>query len=104
MTAKFSIATIEERLWWESDEPDTDPSQESDMSEFAPADLRDALDALERGCWDNIDWRASELIAYPADQHLLRDGIYESETLVIRARRPEWLDRLASAYEARKES
>lgn len=100
MRPKFSIATISQTI--------TDESAArgdyaiSEMSEFESADFREALDALRCGCWDNVDWRASEVIAYPADyEQNIRTGAYEADTLVIRTERPEWLNRLATAYDNR---
>lgn len=92
------MATIGRVVTFHGEDNYTD--EEDWTSDFAGASFREALKALRRGCWDSIDWRNDELIAYPADWHQdLVTGAYDSETLVIRARREEWMDRLARAYD-----
>jgi hypothetical protein len=102
---KFTMATIERVIIW-ADDGSEDYSDESDWSsEFTGVSFRQALDALCGGCWDSVDWRTDEVLAYPADSH--HDyrtgeytGEYTSESLVIKSPRPEWIDRLARAYDA----
>lgn len=97
MAAPYYIATIAETITEESAAHGDVAS--SELSDDSPATLREALDVLQQGCWDSIDWRHNELIAYPADWHQdFRTGDHDAETLVIRARRPEWLDRLYNCY------
>lgn len=93
----LAIATIHETITDESAAVGDVAS--SDMSDAEPVSFRDALDALKQGCWDNVDWRATEVIAYPADWHQdMRTGDYDADTLVIRG--PEHqLARLARAYD-----
>lgn len=73
----------------------------SEASDPEPVTFREALEALRGGVWDNLDARASEVIAYPADwRQDFRTGEYAAETLVIRADDPRNLERLLAAFEA----
>lgn len=97
MALPFTYATISQTYTDESIE--NAESATSEMSEDAPVSFRGALNMLRDGCWDNLDWRAEEVICYPADWHQdFGTGEWDSETLVIRSRRPEWLSRLSCAY------
>ena len=99
----FAIATIEEVITEESSRSGDVAS--SDMSPDTPCGVREALADLLDGCWDHVDWRDSEVIAYPADWHQnYRTGDYEATTLVVRASDPRNLERLARLYDARKGS
>ncbi len=103
MRDMFAIATIEEVITEESAREGDVAS--SDMSADDPCGVREALAALLDGCWDNVDWRDTEVIAYPADWHQdMFTGDYDATTLVVRANDPRNLERLARLYDARKDS
>jgi len=74
----------------------------SDPTPKEPATLREAIEALQSDCWDNIDMtRDGTIIAYPADySQNIHTGEWEAAELIIHARRPEWAERLLDAYNA----
>jgi hypothetical protein len=76
--------------------------ESSEATEPTGADFRETLDALNSDCWDNIDQRGDgTIICYPADYSQdIQTGDYEADTLIIKARRSEWADRLLSFYRA----
>ena len=74
----------------------------SDASVEAPATLREALDALLDGCWDNVDAHADAVIAYPADyDQNYRTGEWSATQVVIHGA-PRQIARLLDLYDARK--
>lgn len=97
----FTVQEIERTITHHDDETHDD---EYDEGTIEPASFREALDALEGGCWDNLDVHGDgTLIAYPADMTMdPATGSYESTQLIVKARRADWLDRLLDVYEARK--
>lgn len=88
MPPPFTIRRIYETLTLPPEGVDVDDScVETDASlPPAPASLRDALDALESQCWDDIDDRGDgTLILYPADGSLnYRTGEEIRETVIIK--------------------
>ena len=100
MTWHFTVQEVERSITHHGDDTHTD---EHDAGAVEPCSFREALDALEGGCWDNMDERGDgTIIAYPADMVMdIATGVYESTQLIIKARRPEWADRLIAYYEAR---
>jgi hypothetical protein len=99
MVPKFTVQEIERTITW----PDDDSEEyvdEYDEGTIEPTDLRGALDALNSQCWDNLDAHGDgTIIGYPADSHMnMRTGADESTQLIIKARRPEWADRLMACY------
>lgn len=74
----------------------------SDVSPEVPATLREALDALLAGCWDNLDGRADSIVAYPADYHQdFRTGDYSASELIVSGD-PRNIARLLDLYDARR--
>jgi hypothetical protein len=97
--APFTVQLVERTITFIGEDQHED---EYDEGTVEPADLRAALDALNREYWDDIDLRGDgTIIAYPADMHQdIRTGVYESTQVIIKARRPEWADRLIALHEA----
>lgn len=100
--SKFTIQLVERTITWADDDSE-DYTDEHEAGTVEPAELREALDALEHGCWDSIDeYGDGTIIAYPADMHQdMHTGAYESTQLIVKAARPEWADRLMALYTAR---
>jgi len=97
MKARFTLHWIEEVITDES--AANGEAASSKMDEGESVDLREAIDALRNGCWDNVDVRPAELIAYPADWRMdMRTGDYEASTLVIKGS-PKDIGRLVDCYE-----
>jgi hypothetical protein len=96
--APFSLYRVENVITEESASRG-EPSS-SEATPIEPATFREALDALDSDCWDNIDERGDgTIIAYPADYvQDIRTGDYSASELIIRARRPEWAARLVDCY------
>jgi hypothetical protein len=101
MTTKFSFYRVENVITEES-AADGDYAS-SEPTEVEETDFRGALDALESDCWDSIDERGDgTVICYPADYAQdFRTGDWEASELILKARRPEWADRLMAVYCAR---
>jgi hypothetical protein len=73
----------------------------SDASPEEPATLREALDALLYGCWDNVDGSSGSIVAYPADYHQdMHTGDYVGFEVIINGD-PRNITRLLALYEAR---
>ena len=98
--APFTLYRVENTITEESasqgDYASSDPTPEE------PATLREAVDALNSDCWDHIDERGDgTIIAYPADYSQdMYSGEWEASDLIIKARRPEWAERLMACYHA----
>lgn len=102
MRAKFRIQEITETTEF-ADDGSEDYSTTYGVGAWQAASFGDALDMLEAGCWDNLEWGADDVVCYPADHRQdYRTGGWIAEQLVIVARRSEWMTRLADMYYARQ--
>jgi hypothetical protein len=100
-TAPFTLYRVENVITTESAK--RGDYESSEPTETEDADLREALDALDSDCWDNVDLNGvGTIICYPADySQNYRTGAWEADQLIIHARRPEWAERLLDVWEAR---
>ncbi len=99
---KFTVQEIDRTILF-SDDDSGDYSDEYDEGSVMPTDLAGALLALDSDCWDSLDYHGDAIICYPADSHQnYRTGEWESTQIIIKADRPEWLDRLMAIYDNRK--
>jgi len=102
--APFTVQEIERTIAWATDGSE-DYTDTCDEGPVVPSDLRAAFEAMQSQYWDSVDQRDDgTIILYPADSRQdMFTGAYESTQVIIKARRPEWADRLVALYEARRE-
>lgn len=100
MATPFSMYEVENVITEESSKRGDYASSEATPE--TPATLREALDALLDGCWDNLDGADDRVIAYPADYvQDMHTGAYEASELIIHGA-PRNIERLLALYDARK--
>jgi hypothetical protein len=82
MRNRYLIKEIEQVVHWEGE--DEDPDITYDVGIPVASDIEDVISKLKQGCWDNLDIRETEMIAYPADSHQdMRTGDYHQTQMVI---------------------
>ena len=98
MKERFTVQRIDTELLPGEDEETYDEHPQK------KADLREAIDALESNCWDNVDARGDgTIICYPADHPMnMRTGAYEGFQIIVKADKPHNANRLMDLYESRR--
>jgi len=82
MAEPFTITAYDRTITFHDHDEDYDDETETGLPESAS--IASALDLIQSGAWDNLDWRADAVILYPADStQNIRTGEWESTSYAI---------------------